>query len=95
MILLILTTRTAKGESWNPPDLVLNHGGNAPFTGVLVNPDHYKFYTIERLEAEDCKANLVKMIQPPPLIAKSDAWSFMWGVLVGGVIVGITALAVH
>jgi len=72
----------------------LQLGATAPFQGVLVNPDHYRLFTIDHDENLEFKSNenMFVKCEPAPLIAKGTTVSFLVGLLVGAASVGLFAV---
>ena len=97
--LLILTTKTKADTPFynDQPDLVEKPGDKAPFQGVLVNPDHYKKFTLEKMEFEDFKANENHYIHcdPPPIIPNTTLKSFIIGFFVGAITFSLASFAAH
>ena len=61
-LLISLWTRTTKAEE---VDTVLHPGDKSPYYGVLVDPDHYKSFTIDEKEATDFRNNLENYVLCP------------------------------
>lgn len=97
LLILIILTKTARAESISPPDLIMHVGSIAPFSGVLINENQYRSFTVDHREAVDFRAHLDDYVKcnPPPLVATGEVGVFVKGFGLGVIITLLGIIALH
>lgn len=97
LLILIILTKTARAESISPPDLIMHVGSIAPFSGVLINENHYRSFTVDHREAVDFRTHLDDYVKcnPAPLVAPGEVGVFVKGFGLGVIITLLGIIALH
>lgn len=66
-------------------DVIIKRGAEAPFTGVLVPEDNYRYYQTRELEAD----SLSKLVAQPNVIIEPENHWGLFTMFLAGAVVGV------